>query len=178
MIISVDKARELVEIPENWTDEKIRMKLLAVEQTIRAYTNNNFQNRGCRIENACIRAGVFLSKALIPFEVGDTVQVSESRYNSGLFVVSEADDVAFTVEEATRDEDAVLVTKVEYPADVVACCVNLMEWEANNRSKVGVQSETLSRHSVTYFNQDAANQVMGYPASLLGCLKPYRKARC
>jgi hypothetical protein len=53
-----------------------------------------------------------------------------------------------------------------------------MEWEVNNRGKVGIKSETLSRHSVTYFDQDASNQMMGYPAALLGCLKPYRKARC
>jgi hypothetical protein len=177
MIISVEKAKELVSFP-GWTDEKIRMKLLAVEQTIRAYTNNNFQNRGIRIQ-ACIRAGVFMSDSLIPFSVGDTIQVSESRFNNGLFTVStETDDTTFTVSEETRDEDDVLVTKIVYPADVIDCCVNLLEWEINNRGKVGIQSETLSRHSVTYFNLDGANQVMGYPASLLGCLKAYRKVRC
>ena len=177
MIISVEKAKSLISFP-NWSDEKIEMKLKAVEQTIRAYTNNNFQNRGIRVQ-ADIAAGVFMSESLIPFAAGDTVQVSESRFNSGLFTVSEvSNDTTFTVEEDTRDEDDVLVTKVEYPADVVACAVNLMEWEVNNRAKVGVQSETLSRHSVTYFNMDGVNNVMGYPASLLGCLKPYRKARC
>ncbi len=177
MIISVEKARELVRFPDGWTDKKIKMKLLSVEQTIRAYTNNNFQNRDCRVR-ADIAAGVFMSESLIPFSVGDTVQVSESRLNKGLFTVHTDDDLTFMVDEETRDEDAVLVTKIEYPADVVTCCVNLLEWEVNNRGKVGIQSETLSRHSVTYFNMDGANQVMGYPASLLGCLKAYRKARC
>lgn len=178
MIISVEQARELIAFPEDWKETKIRMKLLAVEQTIRAYTNNNFQDRGYRVQ-ACIRGGVFMSDSLIPFSVGDTVQVSESRYNSGLFTVSaETDDTTFMVNEETRDEDDVLVTKIAYPADVVACCLNLLEWEVNNRNKVGIQSETLSRHSVTYFNMDGANQVMGYPASLLGCLKAYRKVRC
>jgi hypothetical protein len=176
MIISVEKAKELVSFP-GWTDEKIKMKLLAVEQTIRAYTNNNFQNTGFRVQ-ADIAAGVFMSESLIPFSVGDTVQVSESRQNKGLFTVSTADDQTFTVGEETRDEDDVLVTKVVYPADVVACAVNLLEWEVNNRGKVGIQSETLSRHSVTYFNMGAADQVMGYPTALLGCLKAYRKARC
>ena len=176
MIISVEKAKELVSFP-GWTDEKIRMKLLAVEQTIRAYTNNNFQDRGFRVQ-ADIAAGVFMSESLIPFSIGDTVQISESRLNKGLFTVSTADDRTFMVDEETRDEDDVLVTKVVYPADVVACAVNLLEWEVNNRGKVGIQSETLSRHSVTYFNMGAADQVMGYPVSLLGCLKAYRKARC
>lgn len=175
MILSVEKAKSLITFP-GWTDEKIEMKLKAVEQTIRAYTNNNFQNRGIRIQ-ACIRGGVFMSDSLIPFSVDDTVQVSESRYNSGLFTVSvESDDTTFMVNEDTRDEDDVLVTKVEYPADVVNCCVELMEWAVNFAGKVGIKSETLSRHSVTY--EDSATMFMGYPASLMGCLKPYRKARC
>ena len=177
MIISVEKAKALIHF-NDWTDEKIEMKLKAVEQTIRAYTNNNFQDRGRRVR-ACIRGSVVMSEALIPFSVGDTVQISESRYNNGLFTVAAVpDDLAFTVAENTDDEDDVLVTKIAYPADVIDCCVNLLEWEKQNRAKVGVQSETLSRHSVTYFNQDANNQVMGYPVSLLGCLKAYRKARC
>lgn len=175
MIISIEKAKELVSFPENWTDEKIRMKLLAVEQTIRAYTNNNFQSRGFRVQ-ADIAAGVFMSESLIPFAVGDTIQVSESQFNSGLFTISEVDDTTFMVGEDTHDEDDVLVTKVVYPADVVNCCVDLMEWAVNFAGKVGIKSETLSRHSVTY--EDSATMFMGYPASLLGCLKPYRKARC
>lgn len=177
MVISVEKIRQLVTFDDSWTDEKIKMKLDAIEQTIRAYTNNNFQDRDCRI-TAFIRAGVFMSESLIPFEVDDTIQVSASRHNKGLFTVSVvSDDTTFVVNEDTRDEDDVLVTKVVYPADVLSCAVNLMEWEVNNRGKVGIKSETLSRHSVTYFDQDASNQVMGYPASLLGCLKPYRKVR-
>ena len=176
MIISVEKAKELISF-NGWTDEKIRMKLLAVEQTIRAYTNNNFQDRECR-RTADIVGGLLLVEALTPFDIGDTVQISETSLNKGLFTVASADDSTFTVEEPVKDEKDVLVTKVVYPADVIACCVNLMEWEVNNRGKVGIQSETLSRHSTTYFNMDGANQVMGYPASLLGCLKPYRKCRC
>ena len=178
MIISVAKAKSLISFPDSWTDDKIKMKLKAVEQTIRAYTNNNFQDRGCRIE-AFIRGGVFLSESLIPFDVDDTIQISESRYSNGLFTVAATtDDTTFIVNEDVKDEDHALITKVVYPDDVIACCVNLMEWEVNNRGKVGIKSETLSRHSVTYFDQDASNQVMGYPAALLGCLKPYRKARC
>lgn len=181
MIISVERIKSLVNL-DGWTNEKIQLKLDAIEQTIRAYTNNNFQNRGFRVQ-ADIMANVFLSESLIPFDVGDTVQVSESQKNNGLFTIAEVNDENFIVNEDVRDEDNVLVTKVEYPADVVACAVNLMEWEVNMRGKVGIQSETLSRHSVTYVNMDGsgtsgASNVMGYPASLLGCLKAYRKARC
>ena len=175
MIISIDRIRQLVNL-EGWTDEKIEMKLKAIEQTIRAYTNNNFQNRSIR-RTADIVGSLFIVDALTPFHVGDTVQISESSLNSGLYTVAAVDDSTFTVEEDVADEEDVLVTKVVYPADVIACAVNLMEWEVSNRGKVGIKSETLSRHSVTYFDQDANNQVMGYPVALLGVLKAYRKAR-
>ena len=175
MIISVEKARALIDF-DGWTDEKVEMKLKAVEQTIRAYTNNNFQDRGYRV-TASIRDGVIVTDYPVPFSVGDTVEIGESEINDGLYTVDAVDDNEFYVVEDVRDEDSVLITKIAYPADVVDCCVNLLEWEKQNRAKVGVQSETLSRHSVTYFNMGAADQVMGYPAALLGCLKPYKKAR-
>lgn len=176
MIISVEEAKRLIDF-NGWSDERLEKKLKAIEQTIRAYTNNNFQKRSYR-RTADILGGSFIVEALTPFSVGDTVQVSESKLNEGLYVVNAVSDSFFEVEEAVQDEKDVLVTKIEYPEDVVDCALNLLEWEVKNRSKVGIQSETLSRHSVTYFAQDAANQVMGYPASLLGCLKAYRKARC
>ena len=175
MIISVEKARALIDF-DGWTDEKVEMKLKAVEQTIRAYTNNKFQDRGYRV-TASIRDGVIATDCPVPFSVGDVVEIGESEINDGLYTVDAVDDKEFFVVEDVRDEDSVLITKIVYPADVVDCCVNLLEWEKQNRAKVGIQSETLSRHSVTYFNMGAADQVMGYPSALLGCLKAYRKAR-
>ena len=178
MIISVDMARQLVNGLDEWTEAKIKMKLKAIEQTIRAYTNNNFQVRGFRV-HASIEGGVLMCNTLIPFVMGDTVQISGSQYNDGLYTISETTETAFTVSDiGLINEKDVLVTKIVYPHDVVDCCVNMLEWEKDHRAKVGIQSETLSRHSVTYFNQDAGDHVMGYPASLLGCLKAYRKVRC
>ncbi len=176
MIISVENTKKIVDF-KGWSDEKVSMKLKAIEQTIRAYTNNNFQNRTFRM-TADIVGGLFQLKENSLFAVGDTVQISESALNSGLYSILSVSGNTFMAEEKTTDEKAVLVTKIEYPADVVQCALNLLEWEISNRSKVGIQSETLSRHSVTYFAQDANNQVMGYPVSLLGCLKAYRKVRC
>lgn len=173
MIISVEKAKALIDF-NGWTDEKIEMKLKAVEQTIRAYTNNNFQDRGFRIR-ADIRSGVFMSESLIPFSPDDTIQVSESQYNNGLFTVAFDDDQTFTVNENTLDEDDVLVTKISYPADVVECCAELLEWSVNFGGKVGIKSETLSRHSVTY--EDSATLFMGYPVGILNGLKLHKKAR-
>ena len=65
----------------------------------------------------------------------------------------------------------------EYPMDVKMGVVNLMKWELDMRDKVGVASESISRHSVTYVDQTGINTVMGYPVALMGFLKPYKKAR-
>lgn len=178
MILSVERAKSLVDL-SGWTDEKVKMKLDAIEQTIRAYTNNNFQQRSVRSKCTVIQGDIW--GITVGFAVGDTIQISESQYSNGLYTIANIDEGSerITVEEGElAKEHLVLVTKVSYPADVVACAVNLLEWEVNNRAKVGVQSETLSRHSVTYFNMDSSNNIMGYPGSLLGCLKAYRKARC
>lgn len=70
-----------------------------------------------------------------------------------------------------------LTDKGEYPPDVKMGVVNMLKWDIENRKKVGIQSETISRHSVTYFNMDGDNSVMGYPKSLLGFLEPYKRAR-
>lgn len=177
MIISVEDAKKEINDFKGWPDDKIKRKLKAIEQAIRSHTNNNFQDRDCR-RTADIVGGSIYVEALTPFEVGDTVQISESGLNKGLFTVATVDDTSFTVEEAVKDEQNVLVTKIVYPDNVIDCAYNLLEWELNNRGKVGIQSESLSRHSVTYFNMDGDNSSMGYPVSLLGCLKPYRKARC
>lgn len=176
MIISVEQAKQEISDFKGWSDSKIERKLKAIEQAIQSHTHNNFQDRECR-RTADIVGGSFYVEALTPFEVGDTVQITESGLNKGLFTVAAVDDSYFTVEEAVKDEKDVLVTKVVYPADVIECAYNLLEWELKNRDKVGIQSETLSRHSITYFSMDGDNSIMGYPKSLMGSLKPYMKAR-
>lgn len=175
MIISVENAKRLLNL-EGWTDEKIRMKLDAIEQTIRAYTNNNFQNRAIR-SNCSVIDGL-LYGVTVGFSVGDTVQISESKYNGGLHTIIAIDEEreSIEIEGLNENEFPVLLTKIEYPADVIDCCVNLMEWELKGREKVGIKSETLSRHSVTY--EDSASMFRGYPKGILSAVGHYRKARC
>lgn len=173
MILTISQIKEYVNL-DGWTDARILQKLKAIESVVRQYTNNNFQDRDCR-RTADIVGGLFSAEALIPFSVGDTVQISESVLNKGLFTIAEADDGTFKVEEDVKDERDVLVTKITYPADVIDCVINLMEWEIKHRSKVGIKSETLSRHSVTY--EDSTQMFNGYPVGILNALNLYRKAR-
>lgn len=173
MIISISKIKEFVNL-DGWTDARVEQKLKAIESVIRQYTNNNFQDRDYR-RTADIVGGLFSAEALIPFGSGDTVQISESALNKGLFTVDEVEDGTFTVNEDVKDEKDVLVTKIVYPPDVIDCCINLMDWEVRNRQKVGIKSETLSRHSVTY--EDSTQMFNGYPVGILNALNLYKKAR-
>ncbi|MGF0017495.1 hypothetical protein [Sporofaciens sp. SGI.106] len=174
MIVSVDKVMKLPEFVGQ-TESVIAEKLDAVELLIRAYTNNNFQNRYVRftaesLGNRLLGTSDFL-------KVGDTVQISQSQVNDGLYSITEIGDDFIRVNKDLYRYSDNLVTKVEYPSDVKSGVVDMLKWEIKNRQKVGIKSETLSRHSVSYFDQDANNQVMGYPVALLGFLKPYIKAR-
>lgn len=170
MIISVEELRQHITTTED--DAVLEFKLKALEHSIRKHTQNNFQHRGFRRE-ADIVGSVFMVDALTPFNPGDTVQVSQCELSKGLYTVDEVTDSTFTVKEPVPDEKDVLVTKVVYPPDVKMGLIKLLKWEQNQGEKVGIQSETVSRHSVTYFNMDKDNALLGYPKSMLGFLQLY-----
>lgn len=175
MLMTVEELKQYITTDK--PEAVLEAMLQAVELAIRGYTNNNFQDRGYRAD-ADIRGSLFIAEALQPFDEGDTIQVSQSDFNGGLYVVTEAADATFKVAESLKDENDVLVTKVVYPADVKFGAAKLIQWELTSGDKVGIQSETISRHSVTYASMDADNSIMGYPKSLTGFLTAYRKARC
>ena len=142
MIISVE---ELLAFPEfsGQSEQFLKDKLSALEDLIRSYTNNNFQNRAVRFEGASVFDRVYGSSPFLC--VGDTVQITQSQVNDGLYTVAEV------TEEYTRLDSEIfavqknLVTKVEYPSVIKSGVIDLMKWEITNRDKVGIQSETLSR---------------------------------
>lgn len=172
MIISVDELKQYIEVGLN--DKVLESELLALESSIRKYTNNNFQNIYFRYKVNASNGKLILTDS--KFKVGDTIQISQSKFNDGLYVVTLIDD-GIVLDQELYDEEKILVTKVVYPQDIKMGVVSLMKWILNNRDKVGIQSETISRHSVTYFNMDADNSIIGFPKSLVGFLKPYMKAR-
>lgn len=177
MILTVSELRQHITTEE--TEQVLEAKLQALELLIRAYTNNNFQIRAFRAVAVAVAAeNKLLFNSPVPFKVGDTLQLTESDFmQDELFTVVGVDDTSITVSGELSDESGVVVTKVKYPMDVKMGVVNLMKWELDNREKVGVASESISRHSVTYVDQTGDNTIMGYPVALMGFLKPYRKAR-
>lgn len=71
----------------------------------------------------------------------------------------------------------ILAGEVVYPPDIKIGVIGLMKWELTNRDKVGIASETISRHSVTYADANGDSYLNGYPKALMSFLKGYRKAR-
>lgn len=173
MIMTVQEVRDYVNTTE--TDQGVAVRLRSLETLIRKYTNNTFQARNFRTE--CNIEGGKLRFASGLFAVGDTVQISESDYNEGLYTITNISGSLVEVDGRLYDEKAVLVTKVVYPDDVKMGVVNMLKWDLENRDKVGITSETISRHSVTYESMNGENAIIGYPKSLVGFLKPYIKAR-
>lgn len=172
MIISVQNVREF--ITTDLTDRQLEMKLTAIEHFIRRYTNNGFQLREVRSESVISADRILTPPSLV--EVGDTIEITQSLYNKGIYTVTEIDGRGMAVAQRLYSCIDNLVTKVYYPPDVVSGAVKMLEWEIENTGRIGIQSEKLSRHSVTYFNTEE-NSTAGYPKTVMGFLKPYMKAR-
>lgn len=180
MIMTVSELKNFLQSDES--DQVLEAKLQALELLIRSYTHNNFQVRSFRAVASSNSEHLLILKedgAMLPWKIGDTLQISESDLQQDMLITIQGinSDGTILIKEDLLDEEGFLVTKIHYPADVKMGIVNMMKWESENRDKVGVQSETISRHSVTYFNMDQGNSTMGFPTSLMGFLKPYRKAR-
>lgn len=176
MIMTVAELKQFIATDE--ANKVLEAKLQALELLIRAYTNNNFQKRAFRSVAVASSDKTLLCSSTIPFKAGDTLQISESELQPGALVtVASVSGNTITVNEELYDEGGVVITKVDYPMDIKLGVANMLKWQLANGDKVGVASETISRHSVTYFNMDGDNSTMGFPKSLLGFLKPYMKAR-
>ena len=152
-----------------------------METMIRQYTNNNFQRREFRCESA-IEDGVILTPSPY-FRVGDTIQISGSGINDGLYLLGEGN----TLTPTPYDSEYNLLTKVVYPADVKMGVVDMMVWKYRNAvqnsgdtNKRAIQSETISRHSVTYANDSTESDIdesVGVPRKYMAFLNQYMKAR-
>lgn len=176
MIMTVAELKQFIAADE--AAKVLEAKLQALELLIRAYTNNNFQVRAFRAVAVASDDKTLLCGSSVPFRVGDTLQITDSELQpDALVTVAAVSGSTVTVNEDLYNESGIVITKVVYPMDVKLGAANMLKWQLDNADKVGVQSETISRHSVTYFNMDGDNSLMGYPRSLLGFLKPYRKAR-
>ncbi|EGL48925.1 hypothetical protein [Streptococcus dysgalactiae] len=174
MIIQLEDA---IDIDSNITKEAC----LGLETMVRKVTNNNFHDKNFRC-NGLILSGNSISVSsgkIDVFKEGNTIEINDSKYNDGLYVITSVTKDSIIVDGKFIDEvnSGAIVTKVVYPADVLAGVKKLIAYDLKMADKIGVKSESISRWSVTYYDVTSTETEEGYPLSLLGFLKKYRKIR-
>ena len=170
MIVTLEDLKGVSEL-SNIPDEQLIIMCEGIEDFIRQYTNNNFINRNITF-NTPSKNGK-LDTVLPPFKVGDTVLISKSKYNDGVYVIDNMDG---TLNKTLFDSDNNKVTLIQYPQSVKSGVIKLLQYDTKIVDKIGISSETISRHSVSYI-QPSNDAINGYPSYLMSFLKPYMKAR-
>ena len=170
MIITVEELKKVSEL-SSVPDEQLTVMCEGIEDFIRQYSNNNFIVKNVTFNTPSMNGKLETVSPL--FKVGDTVLISNSKYNNGVYVLTAIDG---TLDKELFDDENNKVTLVKYPPAIKLGVVKLLQYNAKMDSKVGISSESLSRHSVSYA-QPSNDSVGGYPASLMSFLKPYMKAR-
>ena len=170
MIITVEELKQVSEL-SSISDEQLTVMCEGIEDFIRQYTNNNFIVKNVTFNTPSLNSKLDTVSPL--FNVGDTVLISNSKYNNGVYVIPNTDG---TLDKELFDDDNNKVTLVKYPPAIKLGVVKLLQYNAKMDSKVGISSESLSRHSVSYA-QPTSDSIGGYPASMMSFLKPYMKAR-
>lgn len=173
MIISYEiiaEEPELAALPE----PMLRLRLEAVEQFIRAKTQNCFIVPGVKF------TGIVQNGAIVGSHVnvreGDRVEIHDGGINDGLYDVLAVDEGITELDIPLVDDEIVTVRLVKYPSQIVFGALNLLKWDEKHRDRVGLQAETLSRHTVSY-DVNADKRGNGYPLGMLGFMKGYMKAR-
>lgn len=182
MLISVDLLRK--HIATDKEDGVLEDLLLALELDIRKRTNNNFQNTNIRFVSNTDEIKTPMAKYL---KIGDTLQVSKSPINNGLYTIESINGEILTLNEPIYDEPLETFTKVVYPFDVQMGAIEMIRWKLKNEdqnynpeAEKQVQSESISRHSVTYAKDTSEEDIdvdFGVPKKYTAFLKKYMKAR-
>lgn len=170
MIITVEELTTVNGL-SNIPVEQLTIMCEGIEDFIRQYTNNNFTVKNVTF-NTPSKDGKLETVSPL-FKVGDTVLISKSKYNNGVYTLN---DIEGTLDKELFDDDNNKVTLVKYPNAVKLGVVKLLQYNVKMDGKIGISSETLSRHSVSYA-QPSSDSIGGYPSYLMSFLKPYMKAR-
>jgi len=175
MLISAGDLKSYHKQFKDIDDDLITRKLSVIETAIREHTNNNFQNRLVRF-NASVDGGIIKSSS--PYlKVLDTIEISDG-VNKGLYTIINADNELKTI-EPLYDYPNQLITKIEYPIDVIEGAIEILDWELikKGRGKSNIASESISRHNVSYVQRTKDNTIKGYPIELFDFCENYVKAR-
>lgn len=175
MLISISELKE-VYTDKNFSsmnDKRLERKLEAIEKAIREYTHEHFRNRFKSSVAICENGDIYCITDF--YQIGDTIEITQSKLNDGLYVVTGKEVGYITVDRPILDSDYMVVSLVEYPADIVEGAIELLDYECNGKKKQWIASESISRHSVSYRQYDGNNTIFGYPAELFSFAKKYSR---
>lgn len=181
MLISIDELKTVYTDMDfsKYSDERLKRKLEAIESAIVEYTGNKFYDKESKTEVGNV--GGQLVGNFTRYKVGDKVEVYNSKFNDGIYYVAQKNsDTEITLNATLKDEEKLFkLIRFSYPLDVIEGCINLLNYDLNMRdnNKVGISSETISRHSVSYVNRNNTNTMIGYPIELVSFLTPYMEWR-
>lgn len=169
MILSLDEAKVFnPKVTQEWLD--------GIESTIRNVSGNNFQNHNVRLRNISFDgASIRSNETTVGFMAGQTIQVSNSVHNDGLFVIGDASEKSLIVENHTFlniNVTGAFATLVSYPPDILSGVIELLRYDARMTDKIGIKSEKISRWSVTYSDMESR-----YPSTLLEFISNRKKLR-
>lgn len=170
MILSADELLNLsTELGK--TVNQLTLMCNGIEDFIRQYTNNNFIVKNTAFITPIVDGKLEIVSPLLKED--DTILICNSMYNDGVYVLKELNG---TLDLTLIDEDCVNVLLVRYPQAIKLGVTKLLEYNGRMDDKVGIASESISRHSVSYQAQ-GSDSIGGYPSSMMSFLKPYMKAR-
>lgn len=174
MIIKLDEAQKV-------DPEVTQVDLDAYEAMVRQRTNNNFQDVKVRYYSLHIEPSrIVLLGRPDGLRAGDTIQVSGTNYNNGLYTVSTLGEDNVSLQETDLYPEGApwgMLTKVKYPADIRQGVLELIRYRHEMAGKLGIKSESIARMSTTYYDVNAADNAEGFPAAKLDFLKKYEKMR-
>ncbi|WP_195935784.1 hypothetical protein [Lactococcus lactis] len=187
MIISIDDAQLInPSIDQSALD--------AFENSVRALTHNKFQNLNIRFYNFKVTNEDTLefNETLTYLRPSDTIEISNTwsqtgsglnqdmGVNDGLYVIEEINDKTIKLKDAelfNGNFPSAFITKISYPPDIVEGVKKLLQYDVSMGDKLGIKSESIARMNITYYDMNSSESINGYPASLFGFLKKYKKMR-
>jgi hypothetical protein len=189
MILTTAECKTLLNITNTAKDTMIAALLPIVEDNIRKYCRNdflhNYKNRYNDEFYLCASTIAFVasSKTITDsgsglltagFISGQTVHITGSKYNDGVYYVTTAVagtltlDSAETLVEETAG-NAVTITLVTYPKSLKIIASQMVNHRLLNQTP-GVKSESIDDYSISY--DDISG---GYPPQILALLNNYRQ---
>lgn len=154
-------------------------QLDAFEVMVRNYTHNHFQVKGARFYNLTITSTGLEMQAPSWLSVDDTLEISGTLFNNGIYMVSEITDTEIVLvgHNKLRTETALkaYASLVKYHADIAQGILKLIKYDFKMSDKVGIKSELISRMRTDYYDISTGENAEGYPKALIAFLTKYEK---